>query len=298
MLTPKSLIIDPTKEDDLLQVYPCNSLLSSKNMSWDGIGLEHYRLPPHSIPENSPQQNLILIHTQLDSEMQIQQKIDDRFEKTTIRQGDLIIVPANAPVRASWDVKHYCIDISLAPEKLLQATNVLNLDAIELIPCFQKSDPLVLGIGLALKAEIESGGMGGQLYSDSLINTLAVHLLRHYSRQKLSISENKFGLSKDRLRRVIEYINDRIERNHTLAELAAIADLSPSYFSQLFKLSTGYAPHQYVIRCRVERAKILLKQKRTIADIAYSLGFSHQSHFNRHFKKIVGVTPKVFRQQK
>ena len=75
--------------------------------------------------------------------------------------------------------------------------------------------------------------------------------------------------------------------------------MSPSYFSRLFKQSTGYAPHQYVIRCRVERAKkLLLQEKLTIADIAYSLGFAHQSHLNRHFKRLVGVTPKKFRQQK
>lgn len=298
MSASKSLVIDYTKEDDMLQIYPCDSLLSSNNMGWDGVHLKHYCLPPHSIPEISPKQHLILIHTQLSWEMQIQQKINDRFEKNRIAQGDIIIVPANSSVRASWDVEHHCIDISFAPEKLLQATHLLNLDVIELIPCFQKADPLILGIGLALKAEIESGGMGGQLYSDSLINALAFHLLHHYSKKKLPIPENKSGLSKYKLRQVIEYINDRLERNFTLTELAAIADLSPSYFSYLFKLSTGYAPHQYVIRCRIERAKILLKQKQTIAEIAYSLGFSHQSHFNRHFKKLVGVTPKVFRQQK
>lgn len=294
----KFLMIDSTKEDDVLQVYPCSSLLSSKNMGWDGIHLEHYCLPPHSVPECCLKQHLIAIHTQISSEMQIEQKIGDRFGTNKIRQGDIIIVPANATVQGNWNVEHYCIDINFSPEKLLQATDLFNLDAVELMPCFQKGDPLILGIGLALKTEIESGGMSGQLYADSLINTLAAHLLHHYSTRKFPTLENTSGLSKNNLRQVIEYINDNIDRNFTLAELAAIANLSPSYFSSLFKLATGYAPHQYLIRCRVERAKILLKQKRTIADIAYSLGFSHQSHLNRHFKKIVGITPKAFRQQK
>ena len=119
MPVPESLIIDSTKEDNMLQIYPCNSLLSSNNMSWDGIHLKHYLLLPHSIPENCPKQHLILIHTQLSGQLQIQQKIDDRFEKNRIRQGDIIVVPANASVQASWDVKHHCIDISFAPEKLL-----------------------------------------------------------------------------------------------------------------------------------------------------------------------------------
>ncbi|MGB6016783.1 MAG: helix-turn-helix transcriptional regulator, partial [Nodosilinea sp.] len=75
------------------------------------------------------------------------------------------------------------------------------------------------------------------------------------------------------------------------------AGMSAHYFSQLFKQSTGFAPHQYVIRCRVERAKTLLAQPHTpIADIAYQVGFAHQSHLNRHFKRLVGVTPGQWRR--
>jgi hypothetical protein len=61
-----------------------------------------------------------------------------------------------------------------------------------------------------------------------------------------------------------------------------------------FKQSTGLAPHQFVIRCRVERAKeLLLHSSLGIADIAAEVGFANQSHLNRHFKRIVGVTPHV-----
>ncbi|MDJ0597045.1 MAG: helix-turn-helix transcriptional regulator, partial [Pleurocapsa sp. MO_226.B13] len=80
-------------------------------------------------------------------------------------------------------------------------------------------------------------------------------------------------------------------------ELAALVQISPSYFSILFKQATGITPHQYVIQCRIERAKELLRQSDlAIADVALRLGFSHQSHLSRHFKRLVGVTPKQFRQ--
>ena len=81
----------------------------------------------------------------------------------------------------------------------------------------------------------------------------------------------------------------------TLAELAAIAHMSPSYFSRLFKQSTGLSPHQYVIQDRVDRAKqLLLRRELSIAEISYCLGFTHQSHFSHHFKRLVGSSPKVF----
>ena len=299
MSNPKFLVIDSTKENDILQIYPCRSLLSSNNMNWDGIYLGYYHLPRYSIPKKVSPQHLILIHSQLPQKMNVEQRFGKRLEKIQIRDGDIIFIPANVTHQASWDREHSYISLSVDPEKLAHAAFLADLKPVELVPCFQKVDPLILGIGLALKTEIESNGMGGNLYVDSLTTALSLHLLRHYSTRQFSITGNKSGLSKYKLRQVIEYINDQIDRNFTLAELAAIVNISPSYFSYLFKLSTGYAPHQYVIRCRIERAKkLLLQEKLTIADIAYSLGFAHQSHLNRHFKRLVGVTPKVFRQQK
>ena len=97
------------------------------------------------------------------------------------------------------------------------------------------------------------------------------------------------------MRRVIEYVDAYLDQDLALVELAAIVSLSPNYFTRLFKQSTGFTPHQYVIQQRVERAKrLLLESKLAIADIALEVGFAHQSHLNRHFKRWVGVTPKAF----
>lgn len=101
-------------------------------------------------------------------------------------------------------------------------------------------------------------------------------------------------MPKYKLRQVIDYINDHLDQDLGLAKLAELVQMSPHYFARLFKQSTGFAPHQYVIRCRVERAKQLLIQgKLTIAQVAYAVGFAHQSHLNRHFKRWLGVTPKA-----
>ncbi|MCC0176383.1 helix-turn-helix transcriptional regulator [Waterburya agarophytonicola K14] len=55
--------------------------------------------------------------------------------------------------------------------------------------------------------------------------------------------------------------------------------------------------YQYVIYCRIERAKQLLKQQKiAIAEIATQVGFADQSHLTHHFKRHVGITPKAFRQ--
>lgn len=93
----------------------------------------------------------------------------------------------------------------------------------------------------------------------------------------------------------IEYARREIERNAEaalpLAKLARIAGLSPFTFLRRFKTEVGLTPHAYQLDQRINRARQLLKTARDAADVAYSLGFSDQSHFQRVFKKRVAATP-------
>jgi AraC family transcriptional regulator len=186
--------------------------------------------------------------------------------------------------------------LAFEPDLLLRhAAQITDVNDIELLPVINPLDPLIYGIGLTLKAELESGGIGGRLYVDAITTALMAHLLRHYSVGNHSQSQMANGLPRRTLRQVVDYIQEHLDGDITLEALAAIARMSPSYFSNLFKQSTGKSPHQYVIRCRIDLAKQLLKQgKLSIAEIAYSLGFTHQSHFSHLFKRFVGSSPKAF----
>jgi AraC family transcriptional regulator len=79
--------------------------------------------------------------------------------------------------------------------------------------------------------------------------------------------------------------------------MAAVARLSPYHFARQFKAATGLPPHRYVIARRVERAKQLLQAgtELSLAQVAARAGFSDQSQFSRHFRRLVGVTPGRFR---
>jgi AraC family transcriptional regulator len=75
--------------------------------------------------------------------------------------------------------------------------------------------------------------------------------------------------------------------------MAAVARLSPNYFASQFQRATGLPPHQYVISRRVESAKQLLQggADLSLAEVAAHVGFSDQSQFSHHFKRLLGVTP-------
>ena len=105
------------------------------------------------------------------------------------------------------------------------------------------------------------------------------------------------GLSARRLRAVLRYIREHLHATLTLRDLAAVAHLSPYHFARRFKESTGLSPHRYIIARRIERAKELLRgeEELTLAQVAARAGFWDQGHFTRHFKRLVGVTPRRFR---
>jgi AraC family transcriptional regulator len=89
----------------------------------------------------------------------------------------------------------------------------------------------------------------------------------------------------------------RQNRDLSLAELASVVNISPTYFAGLFKQAMGISPHQYAIEQRVKQAKLMLsKTDLAIVDIALQVGFSSQIHLTQQFKRITGMTPKQIRQ--
>jgi AraC family transcriptional regulator len=135
------------------------------------------------------------------------------------------------------------------------------------------------------------------LYAESLANVLAVQLLRQYSAAAPPLREVIRALPKYRLRRVTEFMNNHLERDLTLAEIAAQVEMSPYHFARMFKQSTGLAPHQYVHERRVVRAKTLLADTQLpLVEIAYCLCFTDQSHFTAVFRRLTATTPKAYRK--
>jgi AraC-like DNA-binding protein len=111
------------------------------------------------------------------------------------------------------------------------------------------------------------------------------------------ISEEKDAhIGTRRIAKVIDYIHANTDANISLAAMAQMAGVSPNHFVFLFTRATGLTPHQYVLRARIDRAKLHLKDEAlSIAEVSRLTGFRTQEHFTKVFRKIVGVTPREFR---
>ncbi len=92
-----------------------------------------------------------------------------------------------------------------------------------------------------------------------------------------------------------QYISDNIDKNISISEIAKESGLSHFYLIHSFKKQYGITPHAYQMMMKINKAKTLLKRGNDIASIATDLGFTDQSHFHRHFKSIVAVTPKKYK---
>jgi len=214
--------------------------------------------------------------------------------------GSISLIPASsaAQVRSSGckDELHLWLESGLVARV---ATEAFDLDPARLTvpPLDGLNLPHLRAVMEAVDAELTAGGAGGPLAAESLANVLAVHLIRHVLAPRRPGRGRDGALPRGRLRAVVEYIEAHLDAGLTLAQMAAAAHLSAYHFARQFKAATGLPPHQFVITRRVERAKELLQAGTdlVLAEVAAHAGFSDQSQFTHHFKRLVGVTPGQFR---
>jgi len=107
------------------------------------------------------------------------------------------------------------------------------------------------------------------------------------------------GLPSARTSRICEYIDSHLQENIALDVLAEMAGMSVHHFARAFRQSVGMPPHGYVVHRRVERAQQLLgATDLPLSEIALVTGFSDQSHFARHFRRLTGISPSVARRER
>ena len=269
-------------------------LLSSASAGWKGFLLEEVRSIEVECNEVCGIYHIVWLN--LDAPFVLNWQADGRSASQTITPGQIGVGPANVPFSIHYRTEGSVVRVGLEKNFLFSATAELGgWDPIVPLWCQGVDDPLMRELVLALRAEAQNPGAQGALYAESLAATLAMHLARHYSGHQLKVRDYRGGLTKFQLRRVIDFVHEHLAENISLPALAGITGLSPFHFARMFKQSTGLAPHQYLLRSRVLRAKeLLLIRIADIADVAAQVGFCDQSHLAAHFKRICGLTPSAF----
>ena len=274
-----------------------SKFIFKRSATWRSVRVQHLRVREGEMPEISHDEHSIAI------------PLEGSFTVTGTSAGGLrgigsrtvghtSIVPAGQPYSAQWRGELEEVSIFLPPAVLSRlAAESLMTDRVELIEGCGVQDQFIRELGIMLAAEIVSPHPAGRLYAESLVDTLAAHMLRHYTTASRRLPETNGGLSGHKLRRATDYIQGNLSRDLSLAEIACVVDLSTFHFVRAFKQATGLTPYRYLLNSRIERAKQLLAETELpLAEISYLVGFNSQSHFTTSFRRLARLTPKTFRE--
>jgi len=209
-------------------------------------------------------------------------------------RGDIIIVNADdvhtgsSELEQGWGYRAIYPHPEMLRNILRQTPD--NTDFIPWFPDAVIHDP-GLSAQLLLTFDI-LGKEGNHLLKESLLLSSLMLLSLRYSKTRktpaaLPATTQPILLAK-------ELMDCCPQEEHTLTQLAELAGLSQWHFLRQFKAVTGMTPHAYLVQARLRKARALLRQGTTILDTAILCGFTDQSHFHRHFKNSVGLTPGEF----
>jgi len=294
-------------QDQLPQVdmthhtYPAldgHPILSSEQSGWKGIFFHYYDHPAHRSPTHQWMQHIIGITGQGGHPVESEHQVEGQILNCYCQPGEMLLIPAGINYSSLWHGAGEFSLLGFSPQFFEQiAHESVRVKQVELMPHIGVGDSLVQQIGLALKADIEAKHPVGRMFGESLATGLVIHLLKQYAVwQPRSLSDDTGRLSEHQLQKVFKYIQDHLEQDIALSDMASALNLSQYHFCRLFKQSTGLTPHQYLTQCRIDRAKHLLQfTQLTITEITFAVGLSNHSSFTRLFRRYVGTTPKEFR---
>jgi AraC family transcriptional regulator len=224
----------------------------------------------------------------------------DGLRPSTLRDFSrkMLFVPANHTFRGRYVPRillrttYFYLDpteLTVDPE--------LELSSIDFAPRLFFDDPALWSTAEKLMATIEAPLGENRLYAEALSGVLAVELARLERGVPMHQATARGGLAAWQERAACEYIDTHLAEEVALADLAAVAKLSPAHFCRAFKASVGMPPHRYQMQRRIEQAKILLATpQRPVLEVALACGFGFSSSFTKAFRKGTGVTPSEFRR--
>jgi len=263
-----------------------------KSRSWGLISVGVFRRAPGEMVWSSDYHRISYVLTDISG---TKRSGDGPVEEYRLRRGDIAFRPCNRKLWSDLSGGRFIQILQTRETYDNLMAELVPGGTVQLDPQDRFNDSLISQIALTMANEIEDG-FAGDILVDALNTALAVQVVRRFADPSAIMLAPSNGLSRDRLKRVLDYIETHLNDRLTLTDLAGVACLSPYHFSRSFKESVGTGPQRYVIRHRLERAKTLIRRtNQPLAEIAQQVGLCDQSHLTSIFRRETGVTPGRYR---
>ena len=215
-----------SKEDGTpIPLFPSRKpALTSKDIGWAGLLLEQHHLPPVEFPERTANAHLIAMHFR---PAILQWFLGGHPQSKRMSRGSIDIIPQGSPLGGFSRDETEFLMIQLDPPLLERTARELGASVpVELTRSLGIRDPQIQHVILALLAELETGCSFNRLYGDTLAVALSAHLVGKFAAEVPVAVRHTPVLSANKLRRVIEYIDENLAEDLTLAQIASVALLA------------------------------------------------------------------------
>jgi AraC family transcriptional regulator len=228
--------------------------------------------------------------------------VGDGLKPTTcLKYRPVIVLPADCASRWVVEGKTRTVILSMHNPGMsaifdeLEIPDVSNgLGALAEAGCF--SGPFLYDLVMRLWSLAQARSITSRLLVESHQVLVAHALSEAWTSQIGRAQASSPLLSRSKLKTVLEFIEAHLTQDVSLEQLAGLCNMSRFHFLRIFKQYTGLPPYQYLITRRIDIAKTLLTTTdESIGTIAARVGFADQSGLNRHFKRLVGRTPRAYR---
>ena len=269
--------------------------------NWGRIQAENVRITRRETFEDGFQAQRHLLIAYERAERHDGETLIEGLPKSTLREFNckLSFVPAGhrfygwQTPRVLTRVTYIYVDLS---DRLDRETGIAGA---EISPRLFFFDPAVWDTALKLKAEVGNSDPWSREYAETLSLVLMHELFRLERTAPATARPVRGGLPEWQQKRVVEFIEEHLAEQISLAALAELADLSLYHFARAFTQSFGAPPHRYHMARRMNRAKSLLQRPAlSVTEIGARIGFRETSSFTRAFRKFTGLTPTEYRRHR
>jgi len=275
-------------------------IVRRRSANWDGLQADNVRLTRRETFEYGFQARRHLLIAYERAERNDGETLIEGLPKSTLREFNrkLSFVPAGRQFHG-WQT----------PRVLMRATYfyidlqhpLFDLEpglALAISPRLFFFDQAIWDTALKLKTEVGNSDPGSRQYAETLSLVLMHELTRLERTTSGTVRPLSGGLPAWQRKRLVEFIEEHLSEDISLATLAKLANLSLFYFARAFKQSFGVPPHRYHSVRRMDHARSLLQRSTlSVTEIGMQTGFRDTSSFTRAFRGFTGVTPTEYRRQ-
>jgi len=271
--------------------------VSSNSWAWTSLYTSLQRESPFEDTFDAVDDQLIILH--LDGPVSVHGRVRKGETSCLIPPGGLFMIPGGMDFSVRLGGPLLTLHLYLRRSLIQEVTQSIqpgDPTQVELLPRIGDSDPLIERLMLGVREALHTDGPTAEPYVDYLGRAIAARLIRQHSSAS-PVDHAPVRLGRRHLSRAIDFMETNLEDSIDLVAIAGAAGLSPSHFARQFRTTMGVAPHQYLMRLRIERAKRLLAETDTpTATVAFACGFANQEHLTRVFKRGCGITPAAYRR--